>query len=286
MDFFLQTLISGVGLAALYLMLSVGLTLLFGVLGIVNFAHGDFMTVAAYFGVATLGILGDGPIRTLLFMIPLLVLLGGISYFSIFSHLDENNHAPQILATFGMALIIRGVIQMIWGNTPVTIARTGGAYYWGNLVIPHDTVRNCLVAAVSVLLLWLILTRTRIGLEIQATSMDSVGAELIGINTRKIRLVGTLLASGMTAVGGLLLFTSRVLTPFTGFSLVLIAFAVVIVGGMGSVSGTVVASFALGTLVALVGAYAGSAYAPLVLFLSIIAVLLARPTGLAGAPAS
>ncbi|WP_310961223.1 branched-chain amino acid ABC transporter permease [Nocardioides terrisoli] len=281
MDVFLQTLVTGISDATLFVMLSLGLTLMFGVLGVVNLAQGDFMTVAAYVGVAVVG-LGMGPVLALGAMVPALAVLAVIFYYGVIRPTAGRNHENQLLATFGCAFLLQGLIQAVWGPDPKAARQSGAAWGLGGVSIPHDVARNLLVAVVAVALLWMLLNRSRVGRQIRAMSQDPVGAELLGINTSRIGLIAAIVACALTAVGGVILLSISNLSPTTGYSLILSAFAVVIVGGLGSLWGTVAASLILGFATELVATYVGSGYTSLVTFVAIVVVLLARPQGLAG----
>lgn len=283
MTLFLQTLVSGIGIAILLVMISVGLTMMFGVLGVVNFAQGEFMALAAYIGLAVTVGLGVSTVGSLAFMVPAIVALGVVFYLGVLRPTERHGDESRLLATFGFAFLLQGLVGLIWGVNPKAASQDTGTFEVAGVIITEDLVRNGLVAAVSVLLLAFFLYRTAIGREIRATADNAIGAELSGIDTGRVRLVAVMVASAMTAIGGLMLFTTMQLYPQVGFSLVLSAFAVVILGGLGSVGGSIVASFTLGLATAFVSTYIDASYANLVAFAVIIVVLLVRPQGMAAA---
>lgn len=279
---FLQAVVSGLSDATLFVMLSVGLTLMFGVLGVVNFAQGDFMTLAAYIGLATMTAVGISALASLVVMVPAIMLLGAVLYFLVLRPTERHDDEARLLGTFGFAFVLQGFIGMVWGVDPRAAEQSTGAFQVGGVIIPHDLVVNGSVAIVAVSLLFWFLNRTALGREIRATAIDSVGAELCGVNTARAKLSAAVIASGLTAVGGLMLLNSTQLYPEVGFALVLNAFAVVILGGLGSIGGTVAASLVIGMAMAMVSTYIDESYSNLVAFAAIILVLLVRPTGLAG----
>ena len=286
MSVFLQTIVSALSDATLYLLLSVGLTLMFGVLGVVNFAQGDFMTVAAYVGFAFVTGLGLATLSSLLVMIPALMVLGAAFYYLVLYPTESHAHEARLLATFGVAFVLQGVVQRIWSPNPIAARQTAAALHLGDVAVPVDLLINLGVATLVMAVLYVFLNRLPIGREIRATAQDSVGAELIGIDTTRVRLITCVLACGLTACGGLVLLTTSYLYPQVGFALVFKAFAVVIVAGLGSVWGVVAASLMLGLATEMVATYVSNSYTDAVAFVVIIIVLLERPSGILGASAA
>jgi branched-subunit amino acid ABC-type transport system permease component len=278
---FLQAIVAGLSDATLFVMLSVGLTMMFGVLGVVNFAQGDFMTLAAYIGLAGISI-GLSAVASLVLMVPAIMLLGALFYFVVLRPTERHSDEARLLGTFGCAFVLQGAVGMIWGVNPRAAVQSTGAHHVGGVTIPDDLLINGTVAIIAVLALFVFLNRSTLGREIRATAIDSVGAELCGVDTARAKLAAAMVASGLTAVGGLMLLTSTQLYPEVGFALVLNAFAVVILGGLGSIGGTVAASLIIGMAMSFVSTYIDASYANLVAFGAIILVLLVRPTGLAG----
>lgn len=284
MEIFLQTLLSSISDASLYLMLSVGLALTFGVLGVVNFAQGDFMTVAAYLGIAAIGAWGLSPTASLVVMVPALMLVGALFFVLVLKPTENHPHESRLLATFGVAFILQGLVWRIWSANPEATIQSLVTYHWGDLNVPADLVRNVTVTVVAMAFLFLFLYRSSLGREIRATAEDAIGAELIGIDTKRAQFVTTILASGLTAIGGLMILSTSTVYPQVGFSLILKAFAVVILAGLGSIVGVVFASLILGLATEFVASYVDPSYADVVAFVVIIVVLLVRPTGIAGKP--
>lgn len=281
MTVFFQSLVTGISDASLYLMLSIGLSLLFGVLGLVNFAQGDFMTVAAYIGVAAISGLGFSALESLAPMVLALALVGAIFYVLILRPTERHGEENRLLATFGTGYVLQGVVQAIWGPDQRAARQGSGSFHVSGVTIPNDTIRNVIIAAIALIALFAFLDRSQLGREVRATAQDHVGAEILGVDTGRAKLVATVISSALTAAGGLMLFTSSYLYPQVGFALVLNAFAIVILAGLGSIGGTVIASLILGVATELVASYIDPSYANLVPFVVIVLVLLIRPTGLA-----
>jgi branched-subunit amino acid ABC-type transport system permease component len=214
-------------------------------------------------------------------MVPALALLGAVFYFAILKPTERHGEENRLLATFGAGFVLQGVVEAIWGSDQRAARQGSGSFEVAGVTIPNDTVRNVIIAAIVLAALFAFLDRAQAGREIRATAQDHVGAEILGVDTRRAKLLATVISSGLTAAGGLMLFTSSYLYPQVGFALVLNAFAIVILAGLGSIGGTVVASLILGIATELVASYVDPSYSNLVPFVVIILVLLVRPTGLA-----
>jgi branched-chain amino acid transport system permease protein len=279
----IQAIVDGLGASTLYVMLSLGLTLIFGVLGVMNFAQGDFMTLAAYLGVASITGWSISTIGTLAIMVPALAALGVAFFFVLLRPTERLVPENQLLATFGLAFFIQGAVEAIWGADPISARQSTGAVDVAGIVFTDDLLRNLALVAVAVACLVLFLRYTRTGLEIRATAQSTVGAELVGVKTTTVKLVATVVGCALTAVGGLMLFTTNYIYPQAGFAVVLNGFAIVILGGLGSVSGAVFASLLLGIATSLVSTYIDTAWSNVVPFVVMMAALLVRPQGLMGA---
>jgi len=275
-----QAIVNGIGDASLYVMIGVGLALMFGVLGVVNFAQGDFMTVAAYVGLFVILHAGFGVTSSLAVMVPTGAAVGAIFFFVVLQPTQRGAPERRFLATFGVAQVLQGIVGLIWGVNTLTAPQSGSADHIGGVAVSTDLIRDLIVAVVSVALLGLFLSRTQLGREIRACAEDPVGAEMTGINIRKARCAAAVIASALTGVGGLMLLTTSYIYPQVGYSYILTGFAVVILGGLGSVGGVVVASLVIGIVTELVTSYISASDANLVPFVVILVVLLLRPSGI------
>lgn len=282
MGVFWQMILSGLSNAAVFVLLGLGLSLLFGVLGVLNFAQGDFMGLAAYVGYAVIAGAGFGIGPAIVCVFGAMAVLSGVFYFGVLKPMRRHAHELVLVATFAGALIIQGGIQLIWGTVPVGIHRNTEAWRVGGVAITQVLVMNVVVAALAVLLLIGILERSSLGREVRATAQDRVAAELCGINTGRAELLGVFMSVVLAGVAGILLLQRVTLTPATGFQLVLSAFAVAIVGGLGQVRGVVLASLGLGLLESAMTAYINASLAEAAVYAAVIGVLILRPTGVAG----
>lgn len=278
----LQTLVTGVALCVIYVMLSLGVALVFGVLGLVNFAQGDFMTLAAYVGLTAVVSWGMHPLVATVVMVPVLIVVGVIFYYGIVLPTRSRSNEVQFIATFGVAFVLQGLVTLHWGATPQTIERDLHAYHVHGVTIPQETLVQVAFALVALLLLWGFMSGTKIGREVRATAIDRTGAELMGIDTRRAQLAAVLVSCVLTAGAGYMILASVALTPTVGFSLVFSAFAVVVLAGLGSLGGAVVASLLLGLATSFTGSYVSTSATDAVPFVVIFFVLVLRPAGLRG----
>lgn len=282
MNVFLQSVVSGMSIGAMYVLLSVGVALVFGVLNVVNFAQGDFMTVAAYVGFSCVTSLGFGLFAASLLMVPVLLAVGLLFFLVVVVPTSRRDHEVQFIATFGTALALQGLVQVLWGGNPVSIKRSTDSFTIGDIVVPEESVIRIALTTVAMLALWFFLSGTRLGRRVKATAADPVAAQLLGIDTRKMQLVAVLVSSVLTAAGGYALLTSTILTPTVGFSMIFSAFTVVVLAGLGSLGGALVASIVLGLAISFTGTYVSVSATSAVPFVVIFVVLALRPTGLRG----
>jgi len=282
MTVFVQAIVSGLSLAAVYIMLSVGVALIFGVLGIVNFAQGDFMTVVAYTGLTAVTSWGLSALVSIAVMIPILLVVGTIFYYLIIVPTRAKTNEVQFIATFGVAYIIQGIVQVHWGANPLTIQRNFGAYQVHGVTITDEALTQFIVTIVGLVLLWVFLKWTKVGREVKAVSIDRTAAELMGINSTRAQLIAVLVSCALTAAAGYMILTNSSLTPTVGFMLIFSAFAVVVLAGLGSLGGAVVASVLLGLATSLTGSYISTSATNAVPFIVIFVVLVLKPAGLRG----
>lgn len=283
MEVFLQTLVLAVSNVSIYILLGTSVSLLFGVVGVLNFAQGDFMTVAAYVGYFAVATVGLGWLASVSLMLPALVVLGVLFYILVLRPTRKHDPALVLVATFGVARLLQGLVQMIWGGVPIGIPRINGAWNVGGVAIPYTVAAAVVMAAVGLVGLQLVLGRTSFGREIRATAQDRIGAALVGINARRVEFGAVVLSVVLTVLAGLMIMQRELLTPFVGFDIVLKAFAVAIVAGLGKVNGLLPAALILGFAEGLVSGYISAAVAQAAIFGAVMVTLLVRPQGIAGA---
>lgn len=282
MDLFLQALVLSASNIAVYVLLGVSVSMIFGILHVLNFAQGDFMTIAAYVGYASVVGLSLGVVATVALVGPVLLVVGVLFYYLLLRPMRDHQHEMVLVATFGLALVIQGVVQFIWGGSPIGVPRNLGAWNVSGVTIPEVAVINVALAGVGLGGLYIVLSSTRLGREIRATAQNRAGAAVAGINIDRVELGAVVLSVLLSGLAGYMILQRELLTPQVGFHLVLKAFAVAIVAGLGRVHGLVWAAAALGFVEGMVATYVSASLGNATVFGAVIVMLLWRPEGIAG----
>lgn len=281
----LQNLSNGLLIGAVYALVGMGLTLIFGVMGVINFAHGDFVVLGMYSAVLLSGLLGWDPYLTLVFAMPGGLLLGMLIQRLVLARVIDAPPEAGLLATLGISLVIANVLLLGFGGEPKSVHVS---YASSTLNLGEVRISVVLLLAgaatlgVTLALHWL-LTRTEIGRAIRASAENRLGAEIVGIDTRFIQALvfGISMALAVTAGVALipLLFASPVVT---GPLFTLKAFVVTILGGLGSMGAAVAGGLVLGVVEIMGASYLSSEYRDAYGLLVFLLVLLFRPEGLFG----
>ena len=250
LEFFTISLLNGVSYGLLLFMLSSGLTLIFSMMGVLNFAHTSFYMLGAYFGYTLSGIIG---FWGALFVAPLLVgALGAMFERYSLRRVHKYGHVPELLVTFGLSYLILEVVQLVWGRGTVPYglppALQGPLFTLYGTQFPRSRSFVMLLALLMLVAVWLLLTRTRIGLVIQAALKNPEMVEALGHNVPRVFMMvfggGCALAGLAGVIGG----NTYVTEPAMAGSVGSIIFVVVVVGGMGSLAGAFLASLIIGVV--------------------------------------
>ena len=279
-----QLAVSTLLLGGIYALIAVGLTLIFGVMRVVNFAHGEFLMLAMYLAFWSFALLGLDPYVTLVLALPVIFLGGWLSYRLVMGPVIQASHNVQIFTTVGLSIALQNLALVLWTadaqfiRTPyyAVVVRLGGAAF--NLA----QAVAFLVAVLATVALFAFLRWSYTGKVMRATAQDRQAASLMGIDTG--RVYSLTWAVGVTCVGvaGVLLAPVYPVYPTAGLQFVLIAYVAVVLGGLGDMAGAVIASLIVAT-VEVVGSYViGTAWKEVLYLLLFIAILLARPAGLFG----
>ena len=276
--------LNGLMTGAVYALIALGLTLIYGVLHIINFAHGALLTAAMFAAFFAHKLLGLDPYVAALGLTPLFFLLGyGLQRFVIgpAAHGEDRN---ILLVTLGLAVVIENALLYAFRadtrtiNLPYAfdVIEVGTAF----LAVPR-VIAFIVVVAVA-LALWLIMRWTDTGKAIRAVAKEKRGAELVGIDVAHIYAVTFGLGTACLAIAACLLIPTYYVNPQAGNAFVLIAFTIVVLGGMGSVPGAVIGAFVIGVVESLSGLFLGESLGQIGIFAMFILVLLFRPSGLFG----
>lgn len=277
-------LMMGILLGGLYTLIALGLSLVFGVMKLINVAHGDLVIFGSYFAYTAMTVLGIDPILSLVIGMPLLFVIGfGIQKYLMSRAFEISLEAPLIIA-FGISLIFQNLEQILWSplSRGLTTSYALESFKVGGLYVPLVYLLDFIAGLAVMLLLREFLRRTYLGKAINAASQDGRAAQLMGINTNRIYAFAFGIAMATAAIAGVFLGLTFPFTPVSGVSFLIIAFGVVILGGLGSVLGTFVGGMILGLAQTLGGYFLGAAAQMLVVYVMVLVVLSIRPQGIFG----
>jgi branched-chain amino acid transport system permease protein len=280
----LQVVVSGLLLGAVYALFSSGLTLIWGMMNVVNFAHGDFVMLGMYSAVVIWTALGGGPWASVPMAAILIATLGMVSYFLLIRHIMRGPMLAQILGTFGLALFLRYSAFWVFGANFRTLPDTivGHSFVLGGIRFEGARVLAGAVGLLVTLLLHLILTRTAVGSRMLAVSEDATAAALMGIRPQRMQALAWALAGAATGIAGALVATFFYTSPTVGETLAIVAFVTVSLGGFGSVPGALVAGLLIGVVESLSAFLIGPVYKDVIVYVLFVLVLWFRPQGLMG----
>lgn len=284
MTIFLQSLLSGVLIGGAYALIGVGLTIIFGVMRIINFAHGDLVMLGMYasFFLFTLG--NVDPFVSIVFVFPLLFLFGALLQKTVINKVLNALPQNQILLTIGIGLILSNTMMLLFTSDYRIISTTysSGSFRLGEISVSTPLLLSfAITAAITAVLYWFLL-KTNTGQAIRATAQDRDAAQLMGVNVKRMSILATGIGAGLAAVAGSLISPTYYIFPQVGQPFTLKAFVIVVLGGMGSVMGATVGGVLIGATESLAGAYISSGLKDLVVYVLFLLILLFKPAGLFG----
>jgi branched-chain amino acid transport system permease protein len=277
-------IIMGFLLGGLYALIAMGLSMVFGVMRLINLAHGDLVILGSYIAYALMALLGLDPIVGLVISLPVMFALGfGIQKYLMGRAFGISAEAPLIIA-FGISLIIQNANQIVW--TPLSRSLNTSyslmSFNIGQRQFPLSYLLDFIAGILVMLALREFLTRTYLGRAITAASQDKRAAQLMGINTKRIYGYAFAIAMLSAAIAGAFMGMTFPFTPFSGISFLTIAFGTVIIGGLGSMLGTFLGGIILGMFQTLGGYFFGPASQMLIVYIIVLVILAIRPQGLFG----
>jgi branched-chain amino acid transport system permease protein len=279
----LQQGINGIVFGSLYVLVALGLTLIYGVLVQINFAHADIVTIgafAAYFFTIVLGgnyIVGVG--------VALMVgaAFGWLVNAAIFAPLRERSELLPLIATIGVSILLQNAMLLLLGPIPYAFDSPYSnevIRLWGGTFITWQNVIIVVVSTLTVALLYAFMKLTFMGKALRAVAQDRETAGLMGIDPGQLVMLTFVIASALAGMGGAMLGPILVLTPFAGTSVIVKAFAIVIIGGFGNVEGTIIAGLLVGLIEAATTQLVNPGLTDIVVFTLLLVMLAVRPTGL------
>lgn len=275
-----QALINGILVSGVYALAAGGLALAFGVVKFLNLAHGEFLMLAAYCGVIVFSAYGLNPLLMTPVIFLLFFFLGAIFYKILVKPVIGTGELNQLLLTFGLHILLQNLALLIFGGTIRTISVPYRTHTISLAGISFGTARFfiLLLSIVLLVVLYLVLQRTRMGRSIRAVSQDAEGAALVGIDSEAVNVVALGIAVGLASIAGMMLSVVYHAEPMLGFNFTLKGLAVVVVAGLGNVYGVLWASLLLGVSESLFGVCLpnGTGWSEAIFFLMILGGLLFR----------
>ena len=281
---FIQAVIDGLMIGGVYAVISIGLTLVFGVMGIVNFAQAEFLTLGMFTAYFAWQYLGLDPLIGSAISFVVVFALGVLVQRTLIQRVINAPPVAQIFLTVGLLIVIENASLLAFGSDfrSVTTPYQTAALRLGPLFVSVPYLAAFLMSVASGFALWLFLNTTWWGRAMRATAQDPMAAQLMGIDADRMRQLAFGLGVGLTAFGGAVILPYFTVHPTVGHQFVVLMFTVVVLGGLGSVAGAVVGGLAVGIIQSVSALVFPIQLQNLVLFIVFITVLAVRPTGLVG----
>lgn len=281
---FIQALIDGIMIGGVYAMISIGLTLVFGIMGIVNFAHAEFLMLGMFIAYYAWAWLGLDPLLAAPLSFVIVFGFGCILQRLLFRRILRAPEISQIFLTVGLLIVLENAALWMFGSNyrSVTTSYQTSSLSLGSIFINVPYLLAFLMSAVCGTALWLFLRLSWFGRAMRATAQDPMASTLMGINADRMHMLAFGLGVGLTAFGGAVILPYLTASPTVGGQFVILMFTVVVLGGLGSVAGAVVGGLAVGVIQSLSALAFPIQLQNLVLFVVFIAVLVVRPQGLLG----
>jgi branched-chain amino acid transport system permease protein len=279
-----QAMLTGLMQGGVYALISIGLTIIFGVLGIINFAHAEFMMLGMYAALVLFLSFSISPLLAFFLLIPVFLVVGAaVQRVLIEPILDEQEDA-QLILTFGILLILQNGALVFFGSSPQTlnIAYSAQAFRFFGFAVNQAKTIAFVFAILAAGATFAFLRYTEFGRAIRATANNSDAAEYAGINVRRVYMAAFGLGIALTACAGALLVMYYPVSPTVGFNFIVLMFVVVVLGGLGSVKGALVAGLLIGVIENVSSVWLPLELQPAVVFVLFLAVVLLRPQGLFG----
>lgn len=282
--YLLQLTLNGLLLGLIYALVAAGLALIFGVLEIINFAHGEVIMVGAYAMALAIGAFGGLYLPAMAVAVAVSALLGWLLYEGFLRRLRDKDFESSILITTGISMVLLYGFQYVFGSTPrLTTTEMGvEGLQVGAIRITWTRVTAAAIAAGAFAMLWVLLYRTQFGRAMRAVANNREAALMVGIRPTRVARNAVIVATALAGIAGAALAPVHLVQPIMGQFLIFKAFALVIIGGLGSIGGAVVAGIAMGILESWIGGFFPIIWQEVAAFVLMIAVLLFKPAGLFG----
>lgn len=284
MEIFLQALMSGVLIGGVYALIGIGLTIIFGVMRVINFAHGELLMVGMYMTYYLFTLFKIDPFLSILITIPLMFLFGALLQKVIINRILNALPQNQILLTIGLGLIMSNTVMLAFTSDYKILSTTyssSSVTLFGISISYPLVISFAITAAITAALYWFLL-KTDTGQAIRATAQDREAARLMGINVARMSIIAFGLGSALAGTAGALISPTYYIFPQVGSVFTLKAFVITVLGGMGSIVGATLGGILIGVAESVGGVYLGSGWKEVVVFVLFLLVLLFKPSGLFG----
>ena len=277
-----QLLVLGVMYGFLYGVLALGLSLIWGVMKVVNIAHGDFVIVGAYasYWAFTLG--GLNPIASLLVTVPLGLAMGAVVYIALIRRVQDAPELMSLLLTFGLSTLIVGLLLYLYSPTQRSIPIFLPGLETSGIVLPGNVAVPAAYALILAVLMELFLKKTFWGKAIRAVTEDRNSALLVGINPTTVSLLSFMIGIALATSVGSMTMLLQSISPVNGGQFTMLSFVIVVLGGLGSPAGALVAGLLIGVINNISSIWLNAALTPVIGFIILVIVLVVRPYGLMG----
>jgi branched-chain amino acid transport system permease protein len=282
---FIEAVIDGILTGGVYALMAAGLTLIFGVMDIINIAQGVMVILGAYLSLELSVHLGIGLLPGLLITVPVMFCLGVAVEFLFMRRLrDQDRTQMSILVTYAVAIVIEGILTAIYGVNyqQLSASYVNSSVHVFGFYLPDIYLIGFVLAIALLIGLYYMLYRTKFGRAVRASLQNRTAADLIGVDVNRVRTISVGIGVAVTAVGGMVFGATNAFNPNTGYDLISRLLAIVILGGMGSIAGAMAASVFILVINDVVAAWWSPTWAPIVYFAALVVVLSFRPQGLFG----
>ncbi len=276
-------IVNGLLLGGLYGIIGIGMSMIFGIVRLINLAHGDFVILASYFSLVTMSLIPISPLLTLIVVIPAMCILGFMVQYLLLNRTLGKGMNPPLLIAFGLSIILQNLLLLIFTPDARTLLSSLSVKTIpiGNFInLPTIYLVDFIASIITIAFLSRFFNRTYLGKAIRAASDDDGAAQLMGINTKNIYAIAMGISAGTAAIAGVLVGMTFTFYPHTGPEYLIIAFGVVIVGGLGSLIGTFLGGLILGLAQILGAHFLGPGYQLLSGYIILLIVMTFKPTGL------
>jgi branched-chain amino acid transport system permease protein len=284
MSIFFQALVSGILIGGVYALIGIGLTIIFGVMRVINFAHGDILMIGMYATYYVFTLLHIDPFLSIAITIPLMFLFGALLQKVFINRVLDALPQNQILLTIGLGLIMSNTMALAFTSDYkiLTTSYSSSSVKLFGISISTPLVISFAITAVITAALYWFLLKTDTGQAIRATAQDREAARLMGINVGRMSIIAFGLGSALAGTAGALIAPTYYIFPQVGSVFTLKAFVITVLGGMGSVIGATLGGVLIGVAESIGGVYFGAGWKEVVVFVLFLLVLLFKPSGLLG----